>query len=210
MSSCLPVWPHDLLWGLSVADVPADAPAWVTGVVGAGQPVVVRRAQVAEGWVAVGVRGHSRDQRYATAMRVADITRRVRPEELIEALDNQAADWSALRALRQMRPVMDALGLPWGVAGSVGFELACGAGVLHQDSDLDLILRTTAFFSREQAAALVDALEAAVCRIDLQLQTPAGAVALREWAGPARQVLLKADDAARLVVNPWLPEDCAA
>lgn len=210
MSRCLPVWPHDLLWGLSVADVPADAPAWVTEVVGAGQPVVVRRAQVAAGLVAVGVRGHSRDQRYATAMRLTDITRHVRPEELIEAVDNQKADWSALRALRQMRPVMDALGLPWGVAGSVGFELASGAAVLHQDSDLDLILRTTAFFSREQAGALVDALEGAVCRIDLQLQTPAGAVALREWASPARQVLLKADDAARLVANPWLPEDCAA
>jgi phosphoribosyl-dephospho-CoA transferase len=210
MNSCLPVLPHDLLWGLSVAEVPSDAPAWVMEVVGAGQPVVVRRAQVAEGWVAVGVRGHSRDQRYATAMRLTDVTRRVRPEALIEAADSHAADWPALHALRQIRPVMDALGLPWGVAGSVGFELACGAAVLHQDSDLDLILRTRSFFSREQAAALVDALEGAVCRIDLQLQVPAGAVALREWAGSARQVMLKANDAARLVANPWWPEECAA
>lgn len=210
MNSCLPVWPHDLLWGLSVADLSAEAPVWVTEVVGAGLPVVVRRAQVAEGLVAVGIRGHSRDQRYAMVMRLTDITRRVRPEELVEAVDNETARWPALRALRQIRPVMDALGLPWGVAGSVGFELACGAAVLHQDSDLDLVLRTARFFSREQAAALVHALEGAVCRIDLQLQTPAGAVALREWSGPARQVLLKADDAARLVVNPWLPEDCAA
>jgi phosphoribosyl-dephospho-CoA transferase len=210
MNSCLPVLPHDLLWGLSVADVPADAPAWVTEVVGAGQPVVVRRAQVAEGLVAVGVRGQSRDQRYAMAMRLTDITRRVRPEELLEAVDIQGADWPAVRALRHIRPVMDAVGLPWGVAGSVGFELASGTAVLHQDSDLDLILRASTFFSREQAAALVDALEGAMCRIDLQLQTPSGAVALREWAGPARQVLLKADDAARLVTNPWLPEGCAA
>lgn len=158
----------------------------------------------------MGVRGHSRDQRYATAMRLTDITRRVRPEELVEAVDSHAADWPALRALRHIRPVMDAVGLPWGVAGSVGFELASGAAVLHQDSDLDLVLRTTTLFSREQAVALVDALGGAVCRIDLQLQTPAGAVALREWAGSARQVLLKADDAARLVTDPWLPEACAA
>jgi len=210
MNSCLPVLPHDLLWGLSVADVPADAPAWVTEVVGAGQPVVVRRAQVAEGLVAVGVRGQSRDQRYAMAMRLTDITRCVRPEDLAEAADSLAPKWPAVRALRHIRPVMDGVGLPWGVAGSVGFELASGTAVLHQGSDLDLILRASTFFSREQAAALVDALEGAVCRIDLQLQTPAGAVALREWAGPARQVLLKADDAARLVTNPWLPEGCAA
>ncbi|RYE39575.1 MAG: hypothetical protein EOP21_10510, partial [Hyphomicrobiales bacterium] len=60
--------------------------------------------------------------------------------ELVEAVDSHAADWPALHALRHIRPVMDAVGLPWGVAGSVGFELASGTAVLHQDSDLDLVL----------------------------------------------------------------------
>lgn len=199
----LPVQPHDLLWGMPEAAVPADAPAWVCEVITRGHPVVVRRAQVVQGWVAVGVRGHSRDQRFATRMKRADISRQVQPEHLIEAVGNVAADWPALRALRQMRSLMDSLGLPWGVAGSVGFELATGIEVVHQDSDLDLILRTDDFFSRQQSADLVKALDEALCRIDLQLQTPAGAVALREWAGSARQVLLKAEDGARLVCNPW-------
>jgi phosphoribosyl-dephospho-CoA transferase len=35
-------------------------------------------------------------------------------------------------------------------------------------------------------------------------------VALREWAGAARQVLLKADDGARLVGNPWQLQERAA
>ncbi|WP_296259849.1 MULTISPECIES: malonate decarboxylase holo-ACP synthase [unclassified Pseudomonas] len=206
----LPVQPHDLLWGMPVAAVPADAPAWVCEVITLGHPVVVRRARVAQGWIAVGVRGHSRDQRFATRMRMADITRRVQPEHLIEALDNVAAHWPALRALRQRCSLMNALGLPWGVAGGVGFELATGIQVLHQDSDLDLVLRTERFFSRERSADLVKALDNALCRIDLQLQTPAGAVALREWAGAARKVLLKADDGARLVDNPWQPQVHAA
>lgn len=210
MNAFMPAQPHDLLWGMSVAALPADAPAWVVEVIGLGHPVVVRRARVAEGFVAVGVRGRSRDQRHATVMKLGSITRRVRPEELVGAVEEKAADWPALHVLTQIRPMMDALGLPWGVAGSVGFELATGVPVLHQDSDLDLILRTSAFFNRQQAAELVDALVDAACRIDLQLQTPAGAVALREWAGSARQVLLKADDAARLVTNPWLPQECAA
>lgn len=210
MSTLPPVLPHDLLWGMSVADLPADAPAWVGEVIGLGRPVVVRRAQVAEGYVAVGVRGRSRDQRYATKMKIRDICRRVQPEDLIDVVDCQCVEWPALRALKHIRAVMTALSLPWGVAGSVGFELATGVPVLHQDSDLDLILRTSAFFNRQQAAELVEALAGAACRIDLQLQTPAGAVALREWAGSARQVLLKSDDAARLVPNPWLAQACAA
>lgn len=210
MNALLPAQAHDLLWGMSVAALPADAPAWVVEVIGLGHPVVVRRARVAEGFVAVGVRGRSRDQRYATVMKLTDISRKVRPEALVDAVDNQIADWPALQALTQIRPMMDALGLPWGVAGSVGFELASGVPVLHQDSDLDLILRASEFFSRQQAVELVEALDGAGSRIDLQLQTPSGAVALREWAGSAREVLLKADDAARLVTNPWLPRECAA
>jgi len=210
MNAFMPAQPHDLLWGMSVAALPADAPAWVVEVLALGHPVVVRRARVAEGFVAVGVRGRSRDQRYATVMKLTDISRKVRPEALVDAVDNQIADWPALQALTQIRPMMDALGLPWGVAGSVGFELASGVPVLHQDSDLDLILRASEFFSRQQAVELVEALDGAGSRIDLQLQTPSGAVALREWAGSAREVLLKADDAARLVTNPWLPRECAA
>lgn len=210
MSLDLPVQPHDLLWGMPVAALPADAPAWVVEVVSMGHPVVVRRAQVDEGCVAVGVRGRSREQRFATVMKLSDITRQVKPEQLVAAVDKVEPAWPALRALKQIRPVLDAVGLPWGIAGSAGFELATGINVLHQDSDLDLILRADRFFSRELAAELVEALEGAICRIDLQLQTPFGAVALREWAGSARLVLLKADDGARLVSNPWQLQECAA
>lgn len=210
MSLALPVQPHDLLWGLPAAALPADAAAWVVEVVSMGHPVVVRRAQVDKGCVAVGVRGRSREQRFATVMKLSDITRQVKPEQLVSAVDKAATDWPALRALQQIRPVLDAMALPWGIAGSAGFELATGVKVLHQESDLDLILRADQFFSREQAAELVEALEGAICRIDLQLQTPFGAVALREWAGSARQVLLKAADGARLVSNPWQLQECAA
>jgi phosphoribosyl-dephospho-CoA transferase len=208
MSAFAPVQPHDLLWGLLVAALPADAPAWVAEVIGLGHPVVVRRAQVADDCVAVGVRGSTRDQRFALVMKRADITRRVQPEQLIDVVTDLA--WPALQALQQIHPVMQALGLPWGVAGSAGFQLATGVPVLHHASDLDLILRTPQFFSREQAAQLVETLDRAICRIDLQLQTPHGAVALREWAGQARHVLLKADDGARLVSDPWQVQERAA
>ena len=65
-------------------------------------------------------------------------------------------------------------------------------------------------FCRQQSRELLAALSDAPCRIDLQLETPNGAVALREWAGDSRRVLLKCAEAARLVDNPWLPLERAA
>ncbi|MFJ4143454.1 malonate decarboxylase holo-ACP synthase [Pseudomonas sp. NPDC089734] len=210
MTIPLAVLPHDLLWGLRLSDLAADAPDWVVEVISQGQPVVVRRASMPAGQVAVGVRGPHREQRYATTMAASAIERRVRPEQLTHSGSVNIKQWPALEALRQVRPVMEVLGLDWGVAGSAGFELASGFAALHPGSDLDLILRTPDFVSRRWAAELVEALENAVCRVDVQLQLADGAVALREWAGTSRQVLFKRSSGARLVSNPWhQPRMCA-
>jgi phosphoribosyl-dephospho-CoA transferase len=98
---------------------------------------------------------------------------------------------------------MDALGLCWGVTGSVGFQLATGLPTAHTDSDLDLLLRTPIELPRHKARTLLGLLDEAACRVDLQLETPSGAIAMREWAGSASRVLLKCVTGARLVENPW-------
>lgn len=190
---------HDLLWGMTPAHLPADAPGWVVDAVSAGHPVVVRRAIVAPGQVAVGVRGRLREQRYAALMSVAAVQRRVTPQALREATSPR--DLPALRALEQLRPVLAQQ--DWGVAGSAGFELASGVEALHALSDLDLILQAPEPLSRLEARALLAKLDAAPCAVDLQLQTPFGAVALREWAGASRRVLLKTARGAHLVLDPW-------
>ena len=199
---------HDLLWGLTPEHLPADAPDWVIEAMSDGHPVVVRRALTAADQIAVGVRGPLREQRYATLMAVAAIQRRVRPEELCHVESDR--DWPALNALAQLRPRLDACGWSWGVSGSAGFELASGFAALHQHSDLDLILRTTQPLGRVQAMELLTLLDATVCPVDMQLQTPNGAVALREWAGSARRVLLKNASGARLVMDPWQALEQAA
>lgn len=201
MSEVTEVLAHDLLWGLTPEHLPADAPAWVIEVISEGHPVVVRRALTVADQIAVGVRGCLREQRYATLMAVAAIQRRVRPEELCHVESDR--DWPALQALVQLRPLLDAYGFSWGVSGSAGFELASGFAALHQHSDLDLILRTPQPLGRVQALELFKLLGAAVCPVDMQLQTPNGAVALREWAGSAQRVLLKSASGARLVMDPW-------
>ncbi len=210
IDSAFAVLPHDLLWGMPLSALPDDAPQWAVDTVLAGQPVVVRRQAMPAGQVAVGLRGRGREQRYAASMRLTDVYRRVTPEQLIDSASETVQEWPALRALRQVRPVMDALERVWGVGGSAGFELASGIAALHQGSDLDLILRTPQPFSRRCAAELVEALAASVCRVDVQLQLDQGAVALREWARPAGRVLLKTASGARLVSDPWhLAEVCA-
>jgi len=199
---------HDLLWGMTPELLPADAPAWVTESLSAGQPVVVRRAVSAPGLVAVGVRGCLREQRFATVMPVDGIQRRVKPEDLCQV--SIGRNLPAVRALNQLRPLLDDCGWVWGVSGSAGFELASGFAALHESSDLDLILRTPHALGRSQAQDLVKILEAAECLVDMQLQTPFGAVALREWAGSARRVLLKNAREACLVIDPWNPQEQAA
>nr|WP_269117470.1 malonate decarboxylase holo-ACP synthase [Pseudomonas sp. B7] len=199
---------HDLLWGMTPAQLPADAPQWAIDSLAAGQPVVVRRALSEDGCVAVGVRGLLREQRLAAFMSVDSIACRVSPEALCQV--ESARDLPVMQALRQLRPVLDDCGWTWGVSGSVGFELASGFTAMHERSDLDLILRTPQLITRNQARKLVAYFEQAICRVDLQLQTPFGAVALREWAGNASRVLLKNAREACLVSDPWNPQEQAA
>lgn len=190
---------HDLLWGMTPAHLPADAPAWVRDALSAGHPVVVRRAITKAGQVAVGVRGRLREQRYGAVMPFAAVQRRVAPEDLRQVISPR--DLPALRALDQLRPVLAQH--DWGVSGSAGFELASGVEALHAMSDLDLILRAPEPLERNAARALLEKLDAAPCAVDLQLQTPFGAVALREWAAGSRRVLLKTTGGAHLVLDPW-------
>lgn len=190
---------HDLLWGMTPAHLPADAPAWAVEVIGAGHPVVVRRAVTQPGLVAVGVRGRVREQRLAAEMPIAALQRRVVPEALCGVVSPR--NLPALRALASLQTVL--ANETWGVTGSAGFELATGIEALHALSDLDLILRTPEPLARGDAEDLLAILDTAECAVDLQLQTPFGAVALREWASGSRRVLLKTVSGAHLVLDPW-------
>ncbi|CRM27629.1 malonate decarboxylase holo-ACP synthase [Pseudomonas sp. 58 R 12] len=190
---------HDLLWGMTPAHLPADAPAWAVEVIGAGHPVVVRRAIVEPGLVAVGVRGRLREQRLTAEMPFAAVQRCVVPEALRAVVSPR--NLPALRALAALQTVL--ANETWGVTGSAGFELATGIEALHAQSDLDLIVRTPEPLARGDAEDLLAILETAECAVDLQLQTPFGAVALREWASGSRRVLLKTVSGAHLVLDPW-------
>jgi phosphoribosyl-dephospho-CoA transferase len=89
----------------------------------------------------------------------------------------------------------------------VGFELASGVPTATTSSDLDLLVRAPQPLSWETAEALLTHLAKASVRIDAQIETPSGAIALAEYVqrGPDGQtrMLLRTTDGPRLVCNPW-------
>lgn len=199
---------HDLL---RLARLPAyeDEPPWVRDAWARAPFVVVRRALAATGFVAVGVRGNARAQRYGTWAEVADIEASVAPEDLLDTAPAPARRGSpAMRALVALRSASSPLAaFVWGPTGSSGFELATGVPCVTEASDLDLLVRAPQRLAcakaRELQTALADQAAHAGLRIDVQLETPMGGVALAELAMDKPRVLVRDPAGARLVADPW-------
>jgi phosphoribosyl-dephospho-CoA transferase len=201
--------PHDLL---RLRCLPAfdDEPAWVRAAFERAPYAVVRRALGYGGFVAIGVRGVERAQRYGTWAQAADIVTAVPPEALAQTapLDGRAAlpPFAALCAL-QSDAAGPLAGFVWGPTGSAGFELATQMPTVTEASDLDLLIRTPEPLARDFARALLDQLQAlakrAGIRVDAQLETPAGGVALAEWAAGKPRVMARDARGPQLIADPW-------
>ncbi|MGF6114850.1 phosphoribosyl-dephospho-CoA transferase [Janthinobacterium lividum] len=196
---------HDLLWLDGPPDV-ASLPAWCDAVWLQAAPLVVRRASTAPGRIPVGMRGMLRSERHACEVDAAAVVRSVTPEMLAQLAHTPLSgfDCTALDALRQVAPLLDATGWAWGPTGGVGFALASGLPVLRADSDLDLVLRIAAPPDAAQAGALrAIAATVTACRLDLQIDTGSGGFAYAEWAAGRGKVLLKTDHGPVLTATPW-------
>jgi len=204
--------PHDLLWIADGRALQSDEPfpPWVTPHWLQLAPVVVRRERVEDATrIPVGLRGMARSERVAAILRADAVVRSASPEMLAyEACRERLAAQAVppLAALARLAPLLDALGLPWGPTGSMGFALATGLPVLREQSDLDLVIRSASPLTSEQTRLLRSAAKGEVCRIDIQIDTGHGAFAFAEWTARRDQrdrVLLKTDDGPILTPDPW-------
>jgi len=165
----------------------------------------VRRASAKPGLIAVGIRGPLRAQRCALWADSQQICRVLSPEQVAAQQGwrqhPHLAALPALQALQQAQAALQASGLTWGITGSAGFELASGQAALNSSSDLDLLLRCPQPPSHPRLQTLAAALAGLPCRVDIQLQTPVGGVALNEWLRGG-QLLLKTDAGPVLLNQP--------
>lgn len=209
-----PSRPHDLLW-LKASDAlilpPGPLPGWVESGWRSALPVVVRRDFSEKGWIPVGIRGKRRHERLAAWTLPDHIRRSVTPESLIEKaklMDSPFFTSGPVRALLQLA----SLEWPWtwGVTGSCAYALATGCTVMHDRSDLDLLIRCPHPVEEDRFSFLVGKLGALPCRVDVQIETPVGAFALTEWLRNGKKgglVLLKKATGPVLTADPWKRED---
>ncbi|HEY0211900.1 malonate decarboxylase holo-ACP synthase [Acerihabitans sp.] len=213
---------HDLLW----IDHPGHlrwqqpAPSWVVAHWCAGLPLVARRDVGRPDLLPVGIRGGERAQRAAAWVAPSAVIYRVSPEALVAGLiaGDQRAEWQQtpgrpvadLSPEARELPVMRALltlaatrwPWRWGVTGSCGYMLATGLTVSTADSDLDLLIRCPDPRAREDFAPLLAVIAALPCRVDIQLDTPMGGMALLEWLRGA-SVMIKTDRGPVMTRDPW-------
>jgi len=197
---------HDLLWISKETELRSlHQPEWVGDALGQSPVVVVRRAEAPTGFVAVGIRGTSREQRYATFLRQDDVLACRTPESLAAEQawheSSAALPLSLLNALRVVSEFSKRRHLDWGPIGSVGYQLATGIPAASIASDLDLIIRCDELLSHTCLQAL-HAIQAGPVRLDVILEGPRGAVALEEYLH-SPQALIKTIMGPRIAVFTW-------
>jgi phosphoribosyl-dephospho-CoA transferase len=202
------VRPHDLLRLTSGAVLRHEGaiPGWVTTALARAPWVVVRRARTPACLIPVGVRGHTRAERFAALLAPDAAAAHVTPEDLAAARGWRHMPrvcWvGSLQVLDVVDKLFAALGFTWGPIGSVGFELATGVAAASTTSDLDVVVRAPEPWSLENARDIADNLAPLPTHVDVQLDAPAGVVMLAEYARGGR-VLLRTPDGPRLTCDPW-------
>jgi phosphoribosyl-dephospho-CoA transferase len=198
---------HDLLLLRSGSVSSADAvkPDWVTSSPTGSLWVVVRRTIAPGGFVAVGIRGFNRHERWGGFADLADVRERLRPSQL--SFQMACRTRIAVPALATLYWIEGKLGkseLDWGPVGSVGFEIATGEQVVTVTSDLDLVLFAPTRITRDTARDLWSVISAAPAKVDVRVETLHCGFSLEEYVRKGtEQVLVRLPASRQLAADPW-------
>lgn len=196
--------PHDLVrLSRPLEVIPENAPLWVANALSAAPWVVLLRAAGFQGRVTVGVRGTARSQRFAMRVHETAVMEVLTPEDLTMRIPELKRALPATRSLRAVSALLAKVAVPWGPIGSVGFELASGVPAVTLSSDLDVLIRPAGLPARAWLMRLHLALQRLPARVDCQVETDDGALALCELVSGEREVLLRTPTGPRLIPAPW-------
>ena len=167
--------------------------------------VVVRRGRIADGLIAVGVRGAQRHERWAGFTRLSEVLETRRPDQLRLLLaENSRRTLQAFRTLSYLESHLVGLDMSWGPGGSVGYELASGIPAVRADSDLDFILFAPRKLEMTEAQDLWRMISSAPGKVDALVETPFSGFSLVEFVTTSpRKILLRTSDGRILGSNPW-------
>lgn len=197
---------HDLLHLRPAAiETLNDAPSWLLAERHRYRWAVVRRAPITLGAIPIGVRGLSRDQRWATFVDTVMVEACVSPE-LLRFHMSQANRRSlpAIAALEHTESILHGHGLAWGPGGSVGFELASGLDTVSPSSDLDLVLEAPVPLDTRFCREILSSLDGVPCKVDVRVETGYCSFSLAEYVhADARPILIRTMEGSALALNPW-------
>ncbi|EZH67423.1 hypothetical protein DH09_05700 [Bacillaceae bacterium JMAK1] len=193
--------PHDLL-KINVNEVlktNSNLPHWANCSLQKSPYVVVRRGAYDRLSIPVGVRGKSRNERYAMFVSVDQVVDVFTPYQLRTLSSTRLQLTKAQDTFETIKQLWKSEN--WGPTGSVGFELATGTKVMREQSDFDILIQSE-FFSVPVAKEYVKQLQAAPMTVDPLIQTKSGWFSLKEYA-LGKGVLFKTMTGLELRTDPW-------
>ena len=169
---------HDLVYLKSMDQIEffGDYPDWMNEDEMGRGIAVVRRMKVADGKVAIGFRGDNRSKRFAAITTISNIKRVIRPFDVL----TNPFPATHVQSLTFIEKVLN--GFKWGIGGSVGFSMATGINVCHENSDIDIILYCGKLQELDQLMHIFSQLQKSIQRIDVQVEIlGVGAVVLSDY-----------------------------
>lgn len=201
------VEPHDLLKISSINDLITDGlPQWAEDIFPDSLTVVVRRSEIINSKIPVGIRGIKREQRFAAFVLDSDVKEIITPYQLVseKSWQNVSDERKKLPAIKALPAVAKILQeYKWGISGSVGFELATGTNSAKMTSDLDLVWKPDTSISREGAKNLLAKLNQFGVHADLQVIQGSNGFSLEEYSQSKSTIMMKTLSDPILVKDPW-------
>jgi phosphoribosyl-dephospho-CoA transferase len=190
--------PHDLIKIGGEADLATDHPLpdWAKAALSRAPFVVVRRAEIRDGHIPVGIRGLSRRERLGAWLPENKALAVVTPYSLPPSANLNglcsSSPPAAIRSFQLVTPFLLRTGYCWGPTGSVGFELVTNMAAVTADSDLDLLIDLPEILAVQSASRLMtDLLKISLVYVDVQLKTAAGNLSLAEYIQSERVLVKK-------------------
>jgi len=203
-----PIKPHDLLY-VNYTDLILEEklPDWVNQN-RLTDWAVVRRDQMNDDLIPVGLREKNRNERFACWVKQADIIKVVTPYDLIaenylqQVSEKRQREFEIFKTFKLLGNYLS--NYKWGVGGSLGYELASQRPAIKQTSDIDVLIESNHPLTPSQKQELLSICKNMSNRMDIQIITPFGGCSLLELCQNNTHVLLKTISGPMLVENPWI------